>query len=561
MYNKAQKIRLAIVFFIYLLLLILVIFRLLDLQVLNNKSFTKLADAQHLVKLTIYPQRGFIYDRDKRVLALSLKVFSVYADPQNIKDKESTAAALSKVLGMDESWVLKRISRDKSFVWIKRWIKDSEANQIKKLKLPGVELLKENKRYYPNGSSAAHVIGFAGIDQKGLAGVELYYNKELKGQRGRKSLLRDARQRLLPAFEYENYPAINGYNIILTIDEVIQHIAEDDLAKAIEKNHALDGSVVVMDPYTGEILALANYPTFNLNKFPASTAVERRDRAVCDFYEPGSTFKTITVSAALEDKVVTPDDKFFCENGAYRVAGHVLHDHKPMGTLTVTQIVEESSNIGAVKIGQKLGDRRLYNYIRLYGFGSQTGIDLPSETPGYFRDLAHWSRLSIAAIPMGQEIGVSVIQMVRAVSAIANGGKLVTPHIMKEITDNHGAVIRKFASPPEKRVISGQISQEMKKIMATVVAAGTGVRAQLDGYTCAGKTGTSQKLNANGAYSHSKFVGSFIGFAPVEHPRFVIAVVFDQPHPQYYGGTVAAPVFKDIAEKILRYMDVPKDKK
>ena len=252
------------------------------------------------------------------------------------------------------------------------------------------------------------------------------------------------------------------------------------------------------------------------------------------------------------------DETFFCENGAYRVASHVLHDHHPLGTLSVVQIIEKSSNVGAVKIAQKLGEQLLYKYIKLYGFGRETGIDLPGESPGYFRDLSQWSKLSIAAIPMGQEIGVTVLQMVRAMAAIANGGELVTPHVLNKIIDNQGEEIKNFSAPQKKRVISAKTSQEMKEILSGVVRQGTGTRAQIDGYSSAGKTGTAQKLNAEGGYSHSKFVASFIGFAPVEDPKFVIAVVFDEPHPQYYGGTVSAPVFKNIAEKILKYMDIPK---
>ena len=558
MYNKAQKIRLAFTSLVYLLLLIFVLFRLLDLQVLNNRNFTKLADSQHLLKLTLYPQRGIIYDCNHKVLALSLKVFSVYADPRLIEDKEGTAALLAQTLDLDEDWVLKRIDRDRAFVWIKRWLPENEARGIRELSLPGVDLINENKRYYPNGELAAHVIGFAGMDERGLDGVELVYNEYLKGQRGRRSLLRDAKQRMLPAFEYEYYPAIDGYNVVLTIDQMIQHIVEEELDKAMAQNNALAGSVIVMDPNDGSILALANRPAFDLNKFVSSLAEERRNRAIADFYEPGSTFKIITASSALQEKAVTMDETFFCENGAYRVASHVLHDHHPLGTLSVVQIIEKSSNVGAVKIAQKLGEQLLYKYIKLYGFGRETGIDLPGESPGYFRDLSQWSKLSIAAIPMGQEIGVTVLQMVRAMAAIANGGELVTPHVLNKIIDNQGEEIKNFSAPQKKRVISAKTSQEMKEILSGVVRQGTGTRAQIDGYSSAGKTGTAQKLNAEGGYSHSKFVASFIGFAPVEDPKFVIAVVFDEPHPQYYGGTVSAPVFKNIAEKILKYMDIPK---
>jgi len=533
---------------------------LLHVQVINNRAYIKLADSQHQLKLTLYPQRGLIYDRSMKVFALSLKVFSVYAVPRQLdeENKEHIAAKLSEVLGLDYNELFQKLQRDKLFVWIKRRIDEETAQQVRQLGLNGVGLLKESKRHYPNGGLAAHVIGFAGIDECGLEGIERQYNRYLKGQTGHRYLLRDAKQRMLPAFEYEVVPAVDGYNLVLTIDEIIQHIVEEELDNAFGENNAVGASVVVMNPDNGEIYALANRPGYDLNEFKDSTSEQRRNRAICDYFEPGSTFKIITASTALEAKKVTLDEVFYCEEGEYRVSRHILHDHRPHGDLTFVEVIEKSSNIGVVKVAQKLGEKLLYEYVRRYAFGEKTGIDLPGETSGFFRPLERWSKLSISAVPIGHEIGVSVIQMVRAMAVIANGGYLVRPHIVQKVVDNNGQVIKGYQAPVPRRVISTQTSQTMRQILKGVVDNGTGRRAKIAGYEVGGKTGTAQKIDAEGRYSHNKFIASFIGFAPVEKPLFVIAVVFDEPRPYYYGGLVSAPVFKNIAEKILRYLNVAK---
>ncbi|MCP4649236.1 MAG: hypothetical protein GY853_04025 [PVC group bacterium] len=499
-----------------------------------------------------------IYDRNKKVFALSLKVSSVYAEPRIIDNKHRVAGQLASVLNLDQSKVLERINRDKLFVWVKRKISEEEAAKVTELKLPGVGLLKENKRYYPNNTLASHVLGFVGIDDYGLEGLERVFNKYLTGEFGWRSLLRDAKKRMLPAFEYELVPAVDGYNVQLTIDEVIQHIVEEELENAFKKHKARGASIVVMDPNTGEIYALANRPCYDPNFFRESTPECRRNRAVCDFFEPGSIFKVITASAALEEKVVSLEETFFCENGKYRIGGHTLHDHKPHGNLSFVEIIEKSSNIGVAKVAHKLGEKALYKYIQKFKFGTPTGVELSGESGGMVRPVSKWSKYSLAAIPMGHEIAVTVLQMSRAMSAIANGGYLVSPYIVKRIIDNNGEVIREFGQEqPAEQIISKQTSDAMRQILKRVVVSGTGRRAAIKGYSAGGKTGTAQKIDPNGGYSHSKFMASFIGFVPVENPRFVIAVVFDEPRPYYYGGLVCGPVFKNIAEKILKYMEVP----
>jgi len=315
--------------------------------------------------------------------------------------------------------------------------------------------------------------------------------------------------------------------------------------------------VVVMDPFTGDIYALASRPGYDLNRLAQSDEDSRRNRVVCDFFEPGSTFKIVTASAALEEQIVRLDEKFFCENGAYRVGNHTLHDHKPHGNLTFVEVIEKSSNIGTVKIAQRLGPERLAAYVEKFGFGQLTGIDVPGETSGMVSPLSQWSKLSITAIPMGQEIGVTALQMARALAVIANGGRLVRPRVVSMITDAQGGLVRQMEPDPGTTVISEATAQTMRLILQGVVERGTAKMGRLEGYSAAGKTGTAQKVE-NGRYSHSKFIASFIGFAPVEKPRLVMAVVFDQPHPAYFGGVVSAPVFKNIAERVLRYWEVPK---
>ncbi|MBU4304260.1 MAG: penicillin-binding protein 2 [Candidatus Omnitrophica bacterium] len=556
MYKRAQKVRLIIVCGSYLLVLLIILGRLLYVQVLNSSYYIKLAESQHQLRLTLSPQRGLIYDRNKKILALSLSVYSVYAVPRAIENKEAVAVRLSKLLGLDYSKVLTKLKLDKSFIWIKRRISDQDAQAVKALRLTGIDLLRENKRYYPNGSLAAHIIGFAGVDEDGLEGIELQYNDFLKGRAGHRFLLRDAKQRIMPAFEYEFVPATDGYNLVLTIDEVIQHLVEEELDKAFAKSNAVGASVVVLDPYNGEILAIVNRPGYDLNMLQEVTTDMRRNRALCDYFEPGSTFKIITACAALEEHAVALNDVFFCENGEYRVANHTLHDHRPHGKLTFVEVIEKSSNIGTVKIAQKLGEKVIDRYVRAFDFGKKTGIDLPGETAGFLRPLNQWSKLSISAIPIGHEIGVTVLQMAKAMAVIANGGHLVKPHVVQKIT-NSNETIKVFEALPSLNIISKETAETMRQILKGVVDNGTGQHARIPGYESAGKTGTAQKIDSSGRYSRSKYIASFIGFVPVAHPRFVIAVVFDEPHPVYYGGSVCAPVFRNIAEKILRYMDVP----
>jgi cell division protein FtsI/penicillin-binding protein 2 len=480
---------------------------------------------------------------------------SLYASPNEIpdKNKEAIIRKLASILNLDYAFLKDRLYRNKSFIWVARKISPDQAEQIKKLNIKGLGFLKESKRIYPNSYLASQIIGFAGLDNVGLEGIEIYYDRYLRGEPGWAFFLRDARQKRLDLWEKMVLPK-DGYDLVLTIDEVIQYIAERELDKAYRTYHAQGASIIVMDPHTGAILALANRPTFELNEHGNAGKDQIRNRSICDLFEPGSVFKIVTASAALEEKKVSEEDKFFCENGSYRVGPHILHDHQPHGILTFRQVIEESSNIGTTKVAQILGGDVIYRYVKLFGFGAKLGIDLPGEIPGMTKEPRLWSKTSIAAVPIGQEVGVTALQLINAISVIANGGQLMKPYIVEEIRDKYGESIKKFQPILIRKVISLDTADRVKKILTGVVEEGTGTLAKVKGYSAAGKTGTAQKLEPNGAYSHNKFVASFIGFAPAEDPVVAIAVVIDDPHPYYFGGVVAAPVFKNVAGDVIRYL-------
>jgi len=478
---------------------------------------------------------------------------SLYAVPSDIKNKENAINQLLPILGVERSYLQERLYRKKAFIWLARKLTPEKSVAIKKLNIKGLGFLKETKRIYPNSYLASHVIGFSGMDNIGLEGVERDYNKYLKGQLGWAIFLRDARQKKLDIWEKMVLP-VDGLNVVLTIDEVIQYIAERELDKAFKTFHAKGASIVIMDPHTGRILALANRPTYDLNDHSEVSRDAMRNRSICDLFEPGSVFKIVTASAALGEKKVTEEDVFFCENGAYKIGGRILHDHTSHGNLTFRQVIEESSNIGTVKIAQLLGPDTLYRYLRAFGFGSKLGVDLAGEISGMISPVRAWSKSSMIAIPIGQEVGVTALQLASAISVIANGGQLMKPYIIDSVRDNQGQIIKQNKPVLIRKVISVDTAMRIKKILTGVVEEGTGKLAKVSGFSAAGKTGTAQKLEANGTYSHSKFVASFIGFAPAEDPLLTIVVTIDEPHPVYFGGVVAAPVFQKVAGDAIRYI-------
>ncbi len=529
--------------------------RLIFIQFFCSSYLAGLAKKQHNLYLELEPLRGTIYDANLKPLAINLPVESLYASPNEIKDtdKETIIRQLAPILNVDANFLRDRLYRKKSFVWLARKMTPPQAEAVRALRIKGLGFIKESKRTYPNSYLASHILGFAGLDNSGLEGMELAFDKYLKGKAGWALFLRDARQRKLDIWEEMVLPK-DGYNLILTIDEVVQYIAERELDKAFQSTHARGASIVVMDPHTGAILAMANRPTFDLNNCAKVDKDLMRNRAICDLFEPGSVFKIVTLSAALEEEKVKEEDRFFCENGSYKVLSHTLHDHRPHGWLTFREVIQQSSNIGTTKVAQMLGPELISRYVKLFGFGEKLGIDLPGEIKGVAKELRQWSKISIAAIPIGHEVGVTALQLASAISVIANGGQLMKPYMVHSIKDKRQESIKEFSPLMIRKVISTDTAERAKKILTGVVENGTGTLARIDGITAAGKTGTAQKLEPGGAYSHNKFIGSFIGFAPVEDPLVTIVVVLDEPHPLYFGGVVAAPVFKNVASDVIRYL-------
>ncbi len=554
MHFQKYPTRVGLIFFIFLFCIILFCVKLSLIQVFRADYLAEKADKQHNHIVELEPVRGTIYDRHMRSLALNVPAYSLFANPRAMTavQKNRAAQAVVAVAGGSLSVYAERMAKEKSFVWLARKLSAEQYEALKAQKIPGLGFVKESRRFYPNGSLAAHVIGFANIDNAGLQGVELEYDRYLRGAKGMAQFLRDARMRDL-MIEKDFIAPKDGDSIVLTIDETIQFIAEQALRRSFEKYHAASASVIVLDPKTGEVLAFANCPTFRPDAPEASPAENRTNRAVAFVYEPGSVFKIVAASAGLEEGAFKEEDIIFCENGKYRVGNHILNDHEPLGNLTFRQVVEHSSNIGVTKIAEKLGPAKVYEYARRFRFGMKTGIGMVGEVGGLLKPPAQWSKTSIGAIPIGQEVTVTPIQLVAAIAAIANNGLYMKPYYVKAIKDAHGNTRTQFQPQPQGQVIHPDIARRLQSILQGVVDEGTAMAAKMKDITAGGKTGTAQKV-VNGVYSHSKFVASFIGFAPVEDPQLAIVVTVDTPHPIYYGGLVVAPVFKEIVEDSLRYM-------
>ena len=536
--------------------------RLVYLQVSQHERLVGRARQQQQNAIETTPQRGNLLDRYGRELARSIQTVSLFVDPFKLKAEElqCTASVLADAAGESEKDLTKELQaaqdENKRFVWIARRLDVDKANPILDLKLPGVGSILEPKRYYPNASLASHILGFVGIDGQGLGGVEQSFNEKIGGEPGRLFLERDATGR-----PYESYEiaARQGNTVVLTIDQSIQYQTERALQNAVQKSHAKSGSAIVLDPRSGEILAMANAPSFDPNNVSASPAQHRSNWALQSIYEPGSTFKIVAFSAAIEKGLGKPDDKIDCQMGAITVAGRLIHDHHPFGTLTLTQALEKSSNVAAIKLGLRVGNESMYDFMTRFGFGSKTGIELPGETSGILRKVERWQPSSIGSLAMGQEIGVTPVQMVAAFGALANDGLRIAPHLIREIRNPSGAVLY-TAQPEQRRVVSVSTAVALRGMLEGVTLNGTAKKAQLDGYSAAGKTGTAQKIDPKTrAYSSTKFIGSFVGFAPASAPQVVIIVVMDEPAGAYHGGDVAAPVFREIAEQILPGMGVMPD--
>jgi cell division protein FtsI (penicillin-binding protein 3) len=560
MQQTRAHVRLLIVAGVAILWATAVFARLGYLQLYLHGDYLLRAQRQQQRIIEISPKRGAIYDRNMHALAMSIKVDSAFAIPNEIKDKALAAQLLSGVLGLPADLVESRLDSSQNFVWIERKLTPEKSEAITALNLKGVYTQAENKRFYPKADLASHVVGFVDVDEKGLGGIEYALDNQIRGKSEKIVMMADAHQKWFDGAEVRRD---RGANVVLTLDEKIQYIAERELAAAINKTHALAGTVVVMNPNNGELLAVANWPTFDPNAASAGTPAEfRMNRAISALYEPGSTFKLITLAAAFDQGITNPDEVFDCENGATYVAGHKIHDHKRFGLLTVSEILALSSDVGAIKIAERLGAPKFYDYIHAFGFGTPTGVDLPGESRGLLRPLVNWSPISIGAISMGQEVGVTPMQLISAVSAIANGGNLYKPHIVAEVRRGETVLPREalLAASEPRRVIQPETAATLRRLMEGVVLNGTGKLARLDGWTSAGKTGSAQKIDPNtGRYSPTQLIASFTGFAPINNPAVAILVSLDSPVGLHEGGMVAAPVFKRVAEQVLPYLEVSPD--
>jgi cell division protein FtsI (penicillin-binding protein 3) len=532
--------------------------RLVYLQVFRYGSFVKQAEHQQQRAIPLSPKRGVIYDRAGKELAMSVLVDSAFAVPSEVKDLPTAVSLITRITGEDHNVVLADCRNHKTFCWVARKADDEAIERIKSLNLQGIHFQKEPKRFYPARDLAAQVVGSVGMEDTGQSGIEHEFEDELRGSPGKMFISVDARRQWYSDVEKQPEP---GENIVLTIDKNIQYIAEKELDQAIHDTQAVAGTVIVENPHTGEILALANRPTFNPNSRKQITPAALTDRAVSYIYEPGSTFKLVTISAALEEKLTNPNEVFDCQMGSIVYNGMRIRDSKPHGLLPVWGVLAESSDVGAIKIALRLGEDRLYKYIRAYGFGQQTGIELPGETRGLTKPVSRWSKVSIAAISMGQEIGISPIQLAALISTFANDGVWVAPRIVAgQLQPQGNPQTVAFHPGNSRRVISSFTAAEMRSMMQKVVLEGTGRKAILEGYSSAGKTGTAQKVDpATGAYSKTKYIGSFAGFAPVNNPQIVVAVILDSAVGLHQGGQVSAPVFHRVTQQVLEYLHTPHD--
>jgi len=530
---------------------------LIYLQVVERADLQARADRQHLRTLTAPAKRGEIVDRNGHVLAYSVDADSVFADPSEIEHPDKVAqlvcAALDECGPRDRQEMAQSLRRDSQFVYLARKVSPDEAQRVKALELKGVAFIKESRRYYPKKELASHVLGYVGLDNTGLAGLESTYDAQVRGTEGKILVQTDARRHALSS--RIDRAATAGVSLELTIDQYLQHIAERELRAGVEENNAAGGTALIMEPNTGEILALANWPTFNPNAFGKADERERRNRAIQDLYEPGSTFKVVTASAALEEHVVTPNDLIDCAPGYITFPGRKpIYDFHRYGVLSFTDVIVKSSNIGAIKVGLRLGPERLGRYVSRFGFGQAVGPDFRGESSGIVWNPAKLDSSALASVSMGYQVAVTPLQMATAVSSVANGGSLMEPRVVRAfIKDGRRSMV---APKMLRKTVSSATLGELRTMMEGVVERGTAKSAQIDGYTIAGKTGTASKL-VNGHYSRSDYNASFVGFVPSRQPALTIIVVIDSPHGHgYTGGVVAAPIFKRIAEASLRQLGV-----
>ncbi len=540
---------------------VVVFIRLVQLQVLERGSYARQAARQSERTINLDSRRGAILDRNGHDLALSVDAESIYAVPQEVEDPQRAASLLARALALDTAGrkdLQVQLTKNRAFVWVKRKADPRHARAVRDLQLPGIGFLTENRRYYPKRELASQVLGYVGLDNTGMSGIEYEFEEQIRGKAAKVTVHIDARRR--PVGHTEK-PSTDGTTIVLTLDETIQHAAEKELDRAMQETSSIAGVAVVMDPRTGEVLAMANRPTFNPNRFAAYGSSRWRNRVVADAYEPGSIFKIFTAAAGLQEKVVEPDEVIDCGRGSIEVAGTVINDHHVFDHLGFREVMAKSSDVGVIRVAQRLGRENFNRYLTDFGFGTATGVELPGESAGLLRPPPRWSALSLPSLSFGQEVGVTALQMTSAVAAVANGGYLMKPQIVKRIETSTGEVVKESKPVAVRRVLEPATIDTLTEILKGVVReGGTGKRAVIPGYVVAGKTGTAQKVDANGRYSMIDHVASFVGYVPASRPALVVLVSLDTPRgAANLGGDVAAPLFQRITEQALRHLAIPPD--
>ena len=557
MEQRNPRLRWLVVWVLAVVWMAAVLARLAYVQLFCYSEYLAKAQRQQERIFEISPKRGTIYDRKGRELAVSLPMDSVFGDPAEITDVEMVGRLLSRVLNMPAEDIETKIREAHTPVRLARKLSPDVVQRISDMNLNGIFFQKENRRVYPQRDLAASVLGYVDIDEKGIGGIEQSLDKEIRGRPGKMMVMADGLRRW---YDRRESAADPGAAVTLTIDETIQYIAEKELATAISETHARAGTVIVQDPNTGELLAVANRPTFDPNDPGSYSAEDRADRAVSAAYEPGSTFKVITLTGAIENGVANPNELVDCQMGKILVAGRLIHDWHPFGILSVTGILANSSDVGAIKVALRLGAPKFYEAARAFGIGQDTGIDLPGENRGLLRPVDEWTPSSIGSLAMGQEVSVTPIQIVSAISAIANGGTLYHPRVVREVRDSESGAEMPHPDADPQEATDARTAATMREMMEDVMIEGTGKHSQLDGYTSGGKSGTAQQIDpATGRYSATRYNASFVGFAPVNNPAITILVVLDSPVGQHHGGMVGGPVFKRVAEQTLAYLGVPHD--
>ncbi|MDR7434916.1 MAG: penicillin-binding transpeptidase domain-containing protein [Armatimonadota bacterium] len=559
-HDRLIKRRLLWLFCLYFLLWAGIFVRLVDLQVLRAGELQQLASQQKFITLRIEASRGRILDRQGRELAVNGEAPSIYAVPRNIEDPKAFAETVAPILKVSPRAVLERLRQGEYFVWLARRVSAETAGRMERLGLKNeIGFLRESRRVYPKGSLAAHILGFTGVDNQGLSGIELFYDHILRGQPGEAIAERDGRGRILVETQRLVKAPVDGATLILTMDEVIQYISERELDAAIKRTGAKRGAILAMDPQSGEILAMAVWPRYNPNFYERASPEVWAPWPVTEVYEPGSTLKPVLAASALEAKVITPESVFICQGSLPVEGGYVIRDAlgKRHGAQRIREILKNSCNVGAAQVATKLGKEAYYTYLRKFGFGNPTGIDLPGEAAGILPPPERWLGPTLQTAAFGQGISTTAVQLLAAVSALANGGFLVRPHIVRVIRDSEGKVVKAVGPERVRQVVSAQTARLVLSMLEDVVEEGTGTGAQVKGYRVAGKTGTAQKPSPYGGYDPDRYVASFLGIVPVEDPRLAVLVILDEPRGEYLGGVVAAPLFREVARQVLWYLKVP----